>query len=221
VTNRPFSSLVEDGWVASSKSRFSIVVDPSAPHSPSYVGQAQYPAGFTGGREPIVLTKRFARSWDALYVSFWFKLSPGFVGHPQSGVNKIFHVWVSGSNRVTLSAQGTDQSPLEPQVRLQNVVNHGGFENLKPNLHPTRIQRGRWYRWEFLLGCNRDGASDGTAEWWIDGRKVGQYRNIAFVAAGTPCEWQQLQWAPTWGGMKGVLAAPQEMWMDHIYASGK
>lgn len=220
IADRRFSSPDEDGWRAVSVKRFSIVEDSDAPFSPPGVGRALYPRGFRGGKEPIVLTRRWSERPRAIYVSFWFKMSPNFHGHPKSGVNKILHIWIAGKNRVYLSAQGSGSGALRPQVRLQQVVAPEKFLNLKPDLVPSsRIERGRWHRWELLLRANTGAGTDGSAEWWLDGRKVGSHDGIAYVARDEEHGWQSLQWAPTWGGMGFEVAVEQSMYMDHLYVS--
>lgn len=220
ITERSFDKAAEDEWHGSVIRNFSIVVDQHAPHSPPYVGQALYPRGFRGGYEPIVLSRSLGTGHTAIYLTFWFKLSDDFFGHPSSGVNKIFHIWIAGRNRVYLSAQGRGRASLQPQVRLQEVFAPKRFINLRPNLERPTIKRGIWYRWELLLKTNTPGQADGVAKWWINGDLAGSYDNIAFVDRGMPRDWRRIQWAPTWGGVRDHIERPQEMWMDHIYVSG-
>jgi hypothetical protein len=221
LTERGFAAIGEDGWGTSTVGRMSIVSDASAPQSAPSVAQALYPAGFNGGYEPIVVTKTLSGQHEEIYVSFWMKLSPNFVGHPSSGVNKILHLWINGINRVCLSAQGTNSNPLEPQVRLQQLNGADQFVNLRPNVNTTfRMNRNTWYHWELRMRSNTDGGANGLVEWWVNGSKMGSYSNVNFVAAGAPRYWQQVQWAPTWGGMGDTVPADQWMQMDHIFASG-
>lgn len=222
LADRPFSAIAEDGWSASIVERLGIVSDVAAPQSNPSVGRVRYPAGFRGGTEPIRVSKELGIGKTTLYVSFWVKYSSNWVGHPGSGVNKIFHIWIAGRNRVYLSAQGTNSGGLTPQVRLQDIISHDGFENLSPNLATdVRIVRGRWQRWELLLKSNTSGSANGTVEWWIDGRKVGSYGGIQFVGSSESRDWELLQLAPTWGGMDGTVPADQWFDVDHVYASGR
>ncbi|HEX2780584.1 MAG TPA: hypothetical protein VHM30_13855 [Gemmatimonadaceae bacterium] len=202
------------------RGNFSIVQDPTARQSPPLVGQATFPAGFSGGSEPINLYVPIPEA-KTLYVSWWMKLSPGFEGHPRSGVNKIFHIWIGGANRVTLSAQGAGTSALQPQVRLQRVAVPGGAVNLLPNAAPgATVVRGRWQHWELVLVANGDGNADGSVELWLDGVKVSDYCDQRFIAGTQDARWQSLNWAPTWGGTGASVRRPMYMWIDHIYISG-
>lgn len=220
ISERTFTRPGEDGWHESTARNFSIVLDSAAPESPPYVGQALYPKGFRGGYEPIVMTRKLDSEHSAIYLSFWFKLSDNFFGHPSSGVNKIFHIWIAGRNRVYLSAQGRRNGRLEPQVRLQEVFAPKRFVNLRPNVWKASIRRGRWYHWELVLRTNAPGRANGVAEWWVDGRLAGLYRDIEFVDTGMDPTWKRLQWAPTWGGVHENVPAAQQMWMDDLYVSG-
>lgn len=218
LAERAFNAIGEDGWTTHIAERLSIVRMADAPRSGPSVGRVLYPRGFQGGKEPVVISRRVSEKVKQLYLSFWVRYSPNFVGHPSSGVNKLFHLWIGGSNRVYLSAQGRNDGSLQPQVRLQDIVSDGGFRNLQPNRDDTRMQRGRWYRWEVLVTANGNG-SDGQVRWWIDGRQAGEYGGLKLVSSGNE-SWEQVQLAPTWGGMGERVPADQWMDLDHIYVSG-
>jgi hypothetical protein len=221
LADRGFGSATEDGWSMTSWSRFKVASDASAPLSGPSVGRAVYPAGFAGGKEPVVVTKVLSGGHEQIYISFWMKLSPNFVGHPSSGVNKILHFWVNGINRVALSAQGRNHDALEPQVRLQQINGPDAFVNLRPNQGSgLRLERNTWYRWEVRLRTNTNGQANGVIEWWVNGVKLGSYTNVNFVPAGARRAWEQVQWGPTWGGMGDTVPADQWMDMDHIHVSG-
>jgi hypothetical protein len=160
----------------------------------------------------------------------WVKLSPNWYGNP-SGVNKLYHVWVSGVNRLVASATGEASNPLVPQIRLQGL---GGLYsdgtkapaedvNLNPNVAgqtSIKFERGQWYRWEVLTSAGTPGGANGTIDWWINGVHVGHYTGIPYVPPGGSPTWEIFKWDPTWGGMGGTVPADQFMYVDHIRISG-
>jgi hypothetical protein len=228
ISDRPFNAKVEDGWSDRGDVRFTIGADASAPKSPQSVGVANFPTGFGGGSGPINTYRVIGQYNDTqIYVSFWIKLSSNFVGAPTNGINKVFHIWINGGSVVVFSAQGANQSPIVPQMRLQNVEDdpRGISFNLNPNIVPgARLQRGQWHRVEVLLGANIPGNQNGTVAWWLDGTKIADYSNVGFISATNTIpgavNWQQVSWNPTWGAPADHVPAPQEIFMDHIYISG-
>lgn len=226
ISERTFDAVLEDGWqdafsLPATASR--VVERLASPKSSGGYVTVTYRTGFQAGTEPINNYKVIDASVGTLYVSFWLKFSPLWEGHPNSGVNKILHIFIAGTNRVFLDANGRGTTAaLQPRVALQQIASDGGFRNLLPNLVPTiTLSRGIWYRWEFLLKANTEGLANGSATWWIDGVKVGEYNNIGFVRADQVHTWRSVNWAPTWGGSGGTVATDQSMSFDHLYISGK
>ena len=218
LSDRHFDSLIEGGWNTRRDRRFELVSEPSAPQSPPSVGRAIYPAGFEGGRGPINTALAVEGKYRALYVSFWVRLSPNWIGH-RSGVNKILHIHIDGRNKVYLSAQGQGAGHLQPQVRLQGVAEKPVSRNLHTNMGRANLQRGLWHHWEVLLYCNDAGLDNGQAQWWVDGRLVGAYANIRYVPFNGDHFWTKVAWNPTWGGVGQRIVVPQYMDIDNLYVS--
>jgi len=211
--------LTELGWGAGAA--LSLFVDLNGPKSPPSVGQVTYLAGFGGGSAPANtwLDGVNSRGYTQVYVSLWLKLSSNWQGH-SSGVNKIAFVWVHGDPVVYFSAQGSGSSPLEPEVRLQNTP--AGARNLTPNLANPEFTRGQWHHWEAVLVDNTGDLANGEAHWWIDGVKVGEYRDVQYSSSSQSKFWgDELSWNPIWGGVGDAVAQTQYMWMDHFYVSGR
>jgi len=224
LTERSFSALNENGWTNTGGSSYAIVADASAPKSPSSVGQIKFPAGFGSGNAPVVLEKAWSSVNKTLYVSFWVKFSSNWDGN-DSGVNKIFHFWIGGSNRLVLNARGVGSGRLLTEVELQGIKAGGNYDAgttalFTANLGPTgELVRNQWLHWEAVFVGNSSGAADGTVDWWADGVKVGHYSGLQFVSgAGL---WEELEWSPTYGGFGAAVPADQYQWIDHIYISGK
>ena len=208
-----------------SLNNFSIVSDATAPNSPSSIGQVLFPAGFSGGGEPVSLYKVLSPSYRTLYISLWLKVSSNWQGHPTL-VNKMIHLntgTASGANHVVPTIWGSGNGTLQAGVLLQGIVTDGTGKtavNLYPNLGPRgEIVRGRWHHWEMIFVGNTSGAQNASAEWWLDGVKVGSYTGMQYVSGNS--YWDQLAWAPTWGGGGSTVSANMTMSFDHIRVTGK
>lgn len=210
------------GWqVSTDGSGVPIVTDPTAPGSPPFVAQARYPVGFGDGRSPLYVERDVEdEEHSRLYVCLWVKLSESWQGHG-SGVNKIGFVWTDGSPVVTMAAVGSGEASLVPQIRLQDLPSDvESARNLQPDVEDATIRRGTWHRWEVLLVMNDWAEANGEVRWWIDGRKVGDHRNLRFVDAAADGVWERVAWRPTWGGRGDAVREPMYMWLDHLYVSG-
>ena len=219
MTERSFDLLTEAGWLVNGP--LLIVPDLSAPKSPGGVGQVTYPVAFGGGYEPAftAIDGANSRGYTQFYVSFWLKLSSNWQGH-SSEVNKIGFVWMHGNPCVFFVPTGSGSSPLEPMIWLQNIP--PGGRRLPTNVNAVEFTRGVWHRWEALLIANTGDLANGEAHWWIDGVKVGEYRDIQYGTSSQSKYWgDALSWRPIWGGIGDVVNQTMFMWMDHYYASGR
>jgi hypothetical protein len=224
LTERPFNALNEDGWTNTGSSDYKIAADATAPKSPSNVGQIKFPAGFGSGNAPAVLEKVWSGTQKTLYVSFWVKFSSNWIGNT-AGVNKIFHFWIGGSNRLVLNARGVGTGKLLTEVELQGITAGGNYDAgttalFTANLGPSgELVRNQWLHWEAVFIGNSSGTANGSVDWWVNGTKVGHYGGLQFVSGAG--YWEEMEWSPTYGGAGGVVPADQYQWIDHIYISGK
>jgi hypothetical protein len=224
LTERPFNALNEDGWTNTGSSAYKIVADATAPKSPSNVGEVKFPAGFGSGNAPAVLEKVWSGTQKTLYVSFWVKLSSNWDGN-DSGVNKIFHFWIGGSNRLVLNARGVGIGRLLTEVELQGIKAGGNYDAgttalFTANLGPSgELVRNQWVHWEAVFIGNSSGIANGSVDWWINGTKVGHYGGLQFVSGAG--YWEEMEWSPTYGGFGAVVPADQYQWIDHLYISGR
>ncbi|PYO47016.1 MAG: hypothetical protein DMD72_11240 [Gemmatimonadetes bacterium] len=224
ISERPFTDFVEDGWTMQASPYLSLEEDRAAPKSPPTVIQMLFPAGFGAGSSPAVAELALRSYPTTLYVSYWMKLSSNWFGQ-ETGVNKVFHFWIGGRNRVYSLVRGAGNGPLHFEIDVQGVVAGGQFDrgttgNLAPNLGvPATVVRGLWYQYEMVFKANTAGRADGSIEWWLNGVKVGSYRGIQFVPGDG--SWEDMEWSPTWGGLGGSVPADQFMSIDHVYVSGR
>jgi hypothetical protein len=186
------------------------------------VGQILYPAGFAGGGEPVNVYTVLSPQYRTLYLGIWLKMSSNWQGHPTL-VNKMIHLFTGGSNHVVPTIWGSGNGMLQAGVLLQGVVTDGtgkSASNLYPNLGPTgEIHRGQWHHLEYVFIGNTSGTANASAEWWLDGVKVGSYTNMQYVSGNSA--WEQLSWSPTWGGLGSTVTSAMTMSFDHIRVSGK
>lgn len=224
LTERAFNALNEDGWTNTGSSNYKIAADATAPKSPSNVGQIRFPAGFGSGNAPAVLEKVWSGTQKTLYVSFWVKLSSNWIGN-DAGVNKIFHFWIGGSNRLVLNARGVGTGKLLTEVELQGIKAGGNYDAGTTALFTANLGlsgelvRNQWVHWEAVLIGNSSGTANGSVDWWLNGTKVGHYGGLQFVSGDG--YWEEMEWSPTYGGAGGVVPADQYQWIDHVYISGK
>jgi hypothetical protein len=227
LTDRPLSAVIEDGWDvgawSGSTGNCQIVTDATAPKSPSSVGRIKYPAGWAGGGEPCGMGRGGLGNNRTWYISFWFKISPNWQGHP-TGVNKVLHIWIGGLNHVVVNLWGYGSGTMQASILLQGIVNDGSGKtaaNWNPNLGPTgEIVRGQWYHQEIVLVGNTSGAANGSVDWWLDGVKIGSHSGIQYVS-GNGVFGENIAWAPTWGGLGSNVTSEMYQFMDHFYISGK
>jgi len=130
-------------------------------------------------------------------------------------------VWMHDNPVVYFSEQGSGSGNLEAQLRLQNTP--APARNLTPNLAAVSLTRGQWHRWEVVIVANTGDQANGEAHWWIDGVKVGEYRDVLYGSSAQPKAWggPEISWMPIWGGIGDTVAQTMYMWMDHMYISGK
>ena len=225
LTERPFSAVTEDGWTVApwsgSNANCEIITDAAAPKSPSNIGRIKYPAGFASGGEPCGMTK-VLNTYRTMYLSFWFKVSSNWVGHP-TGANKILHINIGGSNHFVVNLWGYGNGMMQMGILLQGIVNDGAgatSANWLPNLGPTgEVVRAQWYHVEVLAVGNTSGAANGSVDWWLNGVKVGSHSNVQYVSGNGV--WEQISWAPTWGGAGPSVSSEMDQYIDHLYISGK
>jgi len=226
IFSRPFNEWQPSGWKTQNKSdEFTIITDSTAPYSPSKVGQMRYSAGYSAGGEPAFTVFNYGGDYREIYLSFWFKHSSNWYGNEDSGVNKIIFIWNHNKPVVVIDAHGRGMGNLVPQVRLQDLpreLNNGKTaRNLTPNLKSTVLTRGQWHRWELVLKINSDNEKNGEAHWWIDGEKVGEYKDVVFSSAFQGKTFHKFEIRPIYGGVKGTVPETQYLWIDDAYLSGK
>ena len=229
LTERPYSTMLENGWAvyawSGTTANCEIVSDASAPKSPASAARIRYPAGFPGGGEPCGWAKGGMPNYRTWYLSFWFKISPNWQGHPTT-VNKMLHINIGGSNRVVVNLWGSGSGTMQAGILLQGILAGGNFDggtsaNFYPNLGPTgAVVRDRWYHEEVVLVGNTSGSANGSVEWWLDGVKIGSRTGIQFTS-GNGYFGEQIAWAPTWGGGGSTVSSTMYEYMDHLYLSGK
>ncbi len=213
-----------EGWATYeyAERQFTIVSQSSVPQSPTKVGQMTFPAGFPStGVSPSQAGKSLPAGTRRLYLRFWMKLSPNWQSHA-SGVNKIFHIWMTqpSKNRIFLSFYGQNPAALQFTVHSQNTP--AGSVNYTQNVGRRVTRAGQWQRYELLLVMNTPGARNGEIHAWVDGTKVMAYTGVPFVYAGEPAVLNDVHWSPTWGGTGGpAVRQTMYMWLDHVYISGK
>jgi hypothetical protein len=233
LTNDPFDSTAADGWTVNDGSEnISIVQDNSAPWSPPNVLQITYPTGLAGGNTPLAMSHPISGGYQEFYASIWLKYSTGFV-FDDAEILKIMYVWASDETpTLCLCTVNASPSPaltgnFIPEIRTQDAEE----DDLGPNVAGQTgysFPPNQWVRLEFSLKMNTPsgvdgglGNKDGVFKIWAQGVEVADYPNVRIVNGPTQETWVTMQIAPYWGGGGGTVSAPQELWVDHVYASAR
>jgi len=213
-----YQAAAEGAFSSSINADFSIVNDPTAPYSPGSVARARFPKGLGDGVSPTWSEASIGQHGvKRLYVSFWMKVSDNWQGH-ETAVNKVAILWTHEKPVVVANMNGVGSGRLMGEMRIQDVPD--GARNLTANLADAELARGEWHRWEIVLVSNNGDAADGEVHWWIDGKKVGEYRDVRFGTSAQSKIWDYVTWRPVWGGRGDTVKEDMYMWMDHYYASG-
>ena len=226
----PYKTGGSEGWdgFEYSQSNLSIASDPAAPLSPSSVLRIHYAANRAGGVSPgtaqsLPFRSGYGATPRELYMSYAFKASTSFYGHPTS-TNKIFFYWVAGGPRVFDRLVGTGMNPLRYQVALQGTA---PTCETRTRLTGNRgasatIARGQWYHVELQMVLNSAGSCNGLVRVWLNGVLLMEYTNVGILAAGEASgRWDQLQLRPVWGGGGSTTPQAFDLWIDHAYVSGR
>jgi len=219
ITDRPFNTTGEgwsDWWPSG---LITFVSDPTAPHSPTGILRATYPAGFSAGTGPGAWDAPMLGNKKTAYVAIWLRHSANWYGQ-DAGVNKVFYMHTSTNDAPVFyfSATGVGSGDLIPQIRLQATVSPPE-SNLSPNLVSAKMVRGQWNLIEVVAVGNSAGNRDGSVDWYLNGVHIGSYTGIEWEAGGTT--WQRFSIAPVWGGIGGTVPATQWLDFDHAYLSVK
>jgi hypothetical protein len=188
----------EAGFTVRNDPNFALVQDTTR----GSVCQATFLSGKKGGVGPVQAERTVSGS-GGLYVGTWIYVSPNWQGH-KTGTNKVFHLWINGSNRVVLKLTGARHEPLRVGYSMQNVI--GGST---PNTAGTGVMpRGRWVHWETIVTLS-------SVTMYLDGSLVLQRTGLNWLPSLTP-HWDKVSWNPTWGGVGDQLLATQTMRLDDL-----
>jgi hypothetical protein len=210
LTEQSFNAPIEGVWslIWNTAGLGGLDSDSSAPLSPGGVMRFTYPAGFGGGGSPGTVTTMLGGQ-RRLYIGSWWKGSDGWQGHG-SHVNKIQFIFPTAGD-VYMAAHGPPGGPYELRICLQ-LVNADRRDWLRPNASPGVVTMGEWHRIEWLVVYGTDGVPNGQMRWWLDGKLVGDYRDILFPAIAL----SEYKVSPTWGGIGGNKTQTDNFWYDHI-----
>lgn len=208
LSDQAWGALSSLGWFHQNRGASSfITTDLSAPLSSATVLAHSYPNGFSGGVEPAVDWYPLPSNFKEGYVGMWWKPSESWQNHP-SNVNKIFFIFGSAGHIIPVmygTGGGTFQLRVAPEW--------GGWSWLTPNVGSGNITLGQWHRIEVYF---KQQTSGGIIRWWMDGNLIGNYTNVSFPSS---MQFEELQIAPTWGGVGGTKSKQDYFWFDHVHLS--
>jgi hypothetical protein len=224
ISDRPFNALNELGWSDGGGSgEFDLRTDATAPHSPTGILHAWFPAGYAAGNGPVAFDRSSLGDKRTMYVAFWSRYSANYYGQ-SSGTNKQFYLHATTGDAPVFffSAYGSGSGPLLPYIQLQGVISwspNPGSGNLGPNLVPgAQIIRGQWNLVEVVAVGNTAGTADGSVDVYLNGTHVSSY-TIQWQSGATT--WSRLHGTTIWGGVGGTVPTLMSVDWDHIYLSAK
>jgi len=206
LNNQPWDELASFAWNHQDRAAQSrVVTDPTSPSSRPNVLEQVYPVGFAGGAEPAVDWHTLPPAFTEGFVGMWWKPSNPWQGH-SSNVNKVFFLF--GSNgHIILVMYGPPGGPYELRVAPEC----GRWDWLTPNVNHVPVALGSWHRLELYF---RQTGETVAVRWWMDGTLIGDHTNIPFAST-----LQELQIAPTWGGVGDIKRESDYYRYDDVYLS--
>jgi hypothetical protein len=203
-------TIFAENWESGSKAAWTdensgslhtILTDASAAHSGSRVLRVTFPAG----TEPGYLQHWFMPGYDSVFVRFWFKLDPSWVGNTKLldlAGNRIddqwsaageggrcptgtdfFSTWLvmptSNSNDVPSLLRMYTYYPGMPK-QPDGVTCWGsyGLTDGATYATPPALTRGVWHKAELWVKLNAIGQANGAEKYWLDGQLVGNWPNM-------------------------------------------
>ena len=193
--------------------------DDTAPMSPPFVYDFEYPEGMIEGVAPgtvyfppnprglakyLPAASKGLPGADEIYVGFWWKPSSPFDYGPNG--NKIAFFFNGGGDR-----GGQQFLIMLPDGRLHVLPEYpGDYRWRHPNVNGTIVKLGAWHRIEWYARL-----STGALKWWLDGELQGSHEDVT-----NPVPFDMFQFSPTWGGNTGAKKQQTDhYWFDHLRLS--
>jgi len=225
ITDYSFDTIPGQGWQNNGGS--SIVIDPTAPLSPSSVLKFPYPVGFIGGSAPDTAFYPL-NNLSEIYLGYWWKPSNPWQAHP-SLFNKIAFQFTNGSGGQlfqVMHGNGVDEpyqviSTLEFTVDNSHLNQFGfgqpnGAWTLFGNASKGKVSLGQWHRIEvYIKQGTTKSSKNGILRWWVDGILVGNYSNVNYPNT----LFNEFQFSPTWGGVGETKLEGDYYYFDHVHIS--
>ena len=180
------------GWL-------SRVSDATAPVSPGFCIQANYPVGFTGGNEPGVVWRSV--SGTRIYIAGKVRVSPGWQGHPSSSVNKLGFTWWGSPNAIYFAFRNSGHLFATTEMSTE------GPNNTETTQNDISILDNQWHTIEFEVNKNTT-----SLRFWVDGLLQGIRTNVPFGGLTL----SGVEFLSTWGGAGGSKSQNDWIRWDHV-----
>jgi hypothetical protein len=205
-------TIFSETWESGSKSAWTdegsaslhtIVSDPSLAHSGNRALRVTFPAGQEAGW----LSHWFMPGYDSVYVRFWLRLDPAWVGNTKlvnlTG-NRTDDMWSAAgmagscptgsdffSTGVVMPTSEIDAVPsllriytYYPGMPTQSdgvtcYGSYGASAGATYSSSPPALSRGVWHEVEFWVKLNAVGQTNGAQRVWLDGQLIGDWPNLA------------------------------------------
>jgi hypothetical protein len=217
VNDQSWDALTGNGWNylrRTSAKDAEIVADPTAPFSPDRVLRIIFTPDMQRDSEPTVHWMRLPTVRE-VYAGWWIRLSPNWTGSPAGACKMTFLLTTPNGQGQVYAALYRSGPPH--QVMVNTEWPPYGQKIWEPNISPTPIEYGRWYRMDwYVRWASSPDAADGVLRWWVDGVLNGNHFNVRFPPAGQG--FQQFEFAPT---VQIPAPAEQYMYIDHSFVRAR
>jgi len=208
IVGSPGWSVIYNGGAGPAGSNVALVSVAGAPLSPPAVYQFTYKQGFPAGVGPANVYHPVSTS--RIYVGFWWRMSNPWT--TTTAAQKLLYL-MDGASNIVFDMQGNTGTASDPFWTRWVIDGTEYRGDVTYNLTP-----GVWYRIELVADLNAK-----TMQWWIYNPQsdaapvlVGNKSGVAY-ATGTI---NQVQVAPTYGGLGTPAVQDQYFQYDHIHISG-
>ena len=207
-----------------------VVSVPDAPESPPYVLETRFPAGLSGGTEPVSLggwdTGDVGTQSSSIYFAVWIRILGDSYENQAVGTKLGFFGYASARSRPQndgyLMLQGVGVQKVLKRSRLEFRQQNYTSRNLEPNVDRSLVMTvGPWHHVELLMELNKLGVANGRLNLWVDDKRVLDYRDVVYIVPGATSRFEAYKWAPTWGGAGGIRSRSDAIQIDHVYISGR
>lgn len=197
-----------------------VVSDSTAPNG-THSLRFNFPAGFTGGNSPDIVTpnpENFSSQYEEVYIQFWIKYSSNWVDEPLT--NKWVYIWFNNS------ATGMPNLPIMGHSQYDSngiwAVLQAGTNGVGEQIWHSygwggfTFTYGKWHKVNLHVKMNTGGNSNGILQIWVDDILRINASNGYFRKSSDSYGISSFQMTPVYGGGGTSVPNDQYIWFDDV-----